>query len=380
MTPRRQQTSLRPSQPVRVYKVIALSFLCLTLIVLGIIIFMSAKRAVITIETRPEPVDVSGTVEISSDNAPGSFFGIVTSTRVTLRQVYTPQGGQEEDALAGGTVILHNDGDTAQTLIPKTRLLSSDGILFRLKERTSIDAFGTTEAAVYADQSGKSGNIGPTRFTIPGLSLEKQKTIYAESLEPMMGGTINVGVWTDGDMTRATEDMRTRLVTQAKGQFGDLFDEKNSLVALSDETVAADIPPGSKAGEVPVDGKAVAILVTYPGEEVKQTATELLVKRIVDDTESIVPSSVGPTISIDDYDLGKGEATLKIFYNGLASLNPESRVVDKAVFFGKTKEEVRRYVLSLDHVRGVDIRFTPRWMLRVPRISDHVSVIVKSVQ
>ena len=83
---------------------------------------------------------------------------------------------------------------------------------------------------------------------------------------------------------------------------------------------------------------------------------------------------------MEDYDLEAGKATLKVFYDGLASLHPESADIDKSVFFGKTRDEIRRYVLSLDHVQGVEVDFTPVWMMRVPYTPDHIQVVVKQVE
>ena len=49
-------------------------------------------------------------------------------------------------------------------------------------------------------------------------------------------------------------------------------------------------------------------------------------------------------------------------------------------FFGKNKDEVRRYVLSLDNVYSVDIKYSPAWMQTVPHVADHVSVVIKNTR
>ena len=127
MSPRRHQTALSEDQPVKFYKVIAFTFFGLAVIVLLVIGFTSAKRAAITIETKAEPIDVSGVATISPDQAAGVWLGVVTSTPVSLSLVAQPSGGREEDAVATGNVTLRNDTGAAQTLIPTTRLLTADG-------------------------------------------------------------------------------------------------------------------------------------------------------------------------------------------------------------------------------------------------------------
>src|SRR3990167_5095979 len=109
MTPRHRETAYHP-QPVRFYKVVALTFLCFTIVLLGVIIFMSTKRATIVIETKAAPVDVTGTIQVKSgeDTAvlPGST---VTSTVVSITHTFSPEGGREEDAVAEGQVTIHNE-------------------------------------------------------------------------------------------------------------------------------------------------------------------------------------------------------------------------------------------------------------------------------
>ena len=100
----------------------------------------------------------------------------------------------------------------------------------------------------------------------------------------------------------------------------------------------------------------------------------------VDDVEIVEPSKNPPTVVVEEFDLEKGTATIQVFHSGVTMLNPESKQLDKAMFFGKSKDEVRRYLLKLDHVRSIDIKFSPGWMRAVPYVADHVDVIIKEVQ
>jgi len=50
------------------------------------------------------------------------------------------------------------------------------------------------------------------------------------------------------------------------------------------------------------------------------------------------------------------------------------------MFFGKTRDEVRRYVISLDHVHNVDVRFQPAWMQHVPHVHDNIQIVVKEIE
>ncbi len=96
--------------------------------------------------------------------------------------------GAEVEGIARGVVTLKNESGTAQNLVARTRLLSESGVLFRLIDRAVIPARGEVRVDVEADQPGPSGDIGPSRFTIPGLSASQQKVMYGVSDAPMTGG------------------------------------------------------------------------------------------------------------------------------------------------------------------------------------------------
>ena len=85
-------------------------------------------------------------------------------------------------------------------------------------------------------------------------------------------------------------------------------------------------------------------------------------------------------MNLESYEASSTIAIVNVSASGLVSLNPESGQFAKSLFFGKNKEEVRRYLLSLDHVQGVEVKFTPAWMRSVPPVPEHVSVVVKMTE
>lgn len=378
MTPRHRETTSY-AQPVRFYKAVALTFLCFTFLLLGVILFMSVKRATIIIETKATVVDVSGVLDVggAASQLPGA---VVSSTILAISDTVTPSTGRKEDARAVGTVVLHNNTNVAQALVATTRLLSPDGVMFRLKNRVEIPAQGTATADVYADAPGAGSEIGPMRFIIPGLSAEKQATIYAESTSPMIGGTRTIGIFGVEDKKAAEDRLLARLTEEGKKKFAVAASEQGLAVDVIQYAVSFDTEVGKEVSTVSATIKGTVVAVTYPKDAVREQALAMLMKRAIDDREVIRPRKDDPTISIGEYRPDSGTATVTLFYDGAATVNPDSDALDRSVFFGKTKEEIRRYVLSLDHVRGVEVEFSPFWVVRVPYSAEHVQVIVKSVE
>lgn len=381
MSPRRQETSVSANnQPVRFYKFVALSFLCLTVLLLGIIGFMSSKRATITITTKEDPIDVESTVTVG-DKGPLGIGGTVTTTIITLEQTFSPTGSKKEPALATGRVTLHNETNAPQSLVATTRLLTPDGVLFRLKDAVVVPAGGTVDATVLADQKGETGNIGPVeRFTIPGLNEPKQKVIYASSKEPMSGGLSTVGILSMNDIDKSKKQLLSAMEKKGQETLQAKYPDQPGVFSVIQEVTEHNAKVGEETGTFVMKGKATVLGVFYNQDQVRATAEGSLKKHTVDDIGTIRTTDKEPKVVFDAYHPDKGTADITVYHNGIVTLNSESKQLQKMLFFGKSKEEVRRYLLSLDHVYGVDVTFRPMWVGTVPYVPDHVSIVVKQVE
>lgn len=381
MTPRQQQTMNPMPQPVRMYKVIAVSFLVVALAIFGVIILLSAKRATITIETKAEPVLVSGIFTVGGTlTGDDHLVGMVTTTIVDVEQTFIPTGSKSTPGVATGRATIHNTTGQAQTLIATTRLLSTEGVLFRMKKTTLIPASGTAEVDIYADVPGASGDVSSTRFSIPGLPLSKQTVIYADSSQPTVGGLVSTGAVQASDIEAATTAIRANLLSQGKQLLAAAFADKQATVTLSNEAIIPNATVGTVSSGFMVKGSATVVAIIYDATVLETAGKALLLKRQVSGADFITPSHDMPTATFESYDEAAGTAKIKVFHSGIATMNPESQAIARTVFFGKSADEVRRYVLSLDRVRGVDVSFSPSWVDTVPSMSEHVKVIVKQVE
>lgn len=376
MTPRTKQTSLAVEQPVRFYKFIALSFLLLTVILLGVIIFMSTKRATITVVAGQEPLEVGVVMPIGGEIK----TGFMEMASVELKKIFKPESTKEINAVAMGTVTLYNETEADQALVATTRLLSPDGILFRLKNRVVVPGNGKIDAEVYADKAGRESEIGPTKFTIPGLNEAKQKVIYAKSDKPLVGGVRSVGIITEEDLKIAEKELLADLKKAGAEKLSALHPELSAVYEIVKQEISADKEAGSDAEEFTLSSKANMVGVFYNQMDADKLASGELAKRVVSEAEILIQNELRTSVALMNYNLENKTANLKISGVGAVSLNPESQQLQKLSFFGKTKDEVRRYLLSLDHVRGVELKFTPAWIRTVPQVADHVSVVVKNVE
>lgn len=376
MTPHRRETALG-NEPVRFYKVVALTFLVLTIALLGVIVFMSAKRATITILSKADPVETVMSMPIDGLDA---TKGMIEKIDVNLIKKFKPAATREEDSLATGVATLINDSSTNQPLVATTRLLTADGVLFRLKRGVTVLAKGKIDVEVYADKTGKVSEIGPSKFTIPGLGEARQKLVYAESSQAMVGGIKKFGVIGSEDLKEAEDQFRVDLQKDGEIKLSVLHPEMKVVYSLLNVDIKSDKEIGAVAEEFTLTGKATVVAVFYNGVQINDLVKQELQKKVISDVEVFTTNEAEPQISLEEYDQAAGRAVLKVAGTGLVELNPESSQLQKIIFFGKTRDEVRRYLLSLDHVSGVEIKFSPAWMGTVPHVAEHVNVVVKKVE
>ena len=380
MISRRQETPSSFEPPVRFYKFIAITFLVLTVVLLGVVLFMSSKRATITITAKSTPGNITVDLELGGDDSAG-ISSIVTTTVVSLEQSFSPTGDRKEDSIATGVVTLHNDSDIAQPLVKTTRLLTPEGVLFRLSEGVTVPANGTlTDVAVYADQAGASGNIGPVeRFTIPGLNTSRQKEVYGSSNSAMTGGVRTIGVLSKKDVEDAKKKLAAAIEKKGTAVLKSVSDMP-AVFSVINLQARTDTEVGEEVSEFVLSGSATVVGVFYDEDMLTEWATMQLAKKAISDAEKLYTVGEAPNLTFNSYDGKNNTAVLTVFYDGRYTLNPESRQIEKSMFFGKNRDEVRRYVLSLDHVSGVDVDLQPAWMQTVPHVRDRVTVIVKEVE
>lgn len=150
----------------------------------------------------PKTREVSVQANFTAHTAPqvGELGYELLSLEATGEKQVQAAGKEEVSEQAQGKIFVYNTGSASpQRLIKNTRFESPDGLIFRIQESIEVpgvttDAEGKTvpgsiAADVFAEGTGEQYNIGPTRFTVPGLEGTDQfDTIYAESKAAFTGG------------------------------------------------------------------------------------------------------------------------------------------------------------------------------------------------
>lgn len=372
------------------YKKLVIAFSAIAVITLGLIVYYSLSKTVITVTLAPKKVTSTFTVDVRADPAtagtsPNSALtGYLIATDVSGSKDFqnTSSGGTTIAAQATGTVTIYNNWSQAQALAATTRLLTPDGILFRLKDRVDVPAGGKIEnVAVYADQAGATGNISPTKFTIPGLWPGLQEKIYAESTTAMTGGTRQAHAITQTMINDAQKTVEKELVQQAATALAQTEAIKNSQDAVLPQAIrliTAKETSSAKADEeadiftYSVNAQAVAVI--FKEAELENLAIKSLQSELPVD-EQINQSSRGTLrYSLETYDVDKQTATLQVSYTTTTIPRLSNTMFNRDNTVGKDRQTIQEYFSNFDTVKNVSITFSPFWVTRAPRLKDHIEI------
>ena len=108
MIVRHSETNAPFEPSVRFYRTIALSFLAVTIILLGTIIFVTSKKATLIITAKEDVKSANLSVGLGKDKTDDAVRGIVTSTVFSWTEKFFPTTYKSEDSVAVGSLVIYN--------------------------------------------------------------------------------------------------------------------------------------------------------------------------------------------------------------------------------------------------------------------------------
>lgn len=370
------------SRSLKVYQRIAVAFVFMTFFLLLAVLYLSISRATITVIANPRVVSVDTEVDaVPNPTNDGELSGVVMKQSFTKQEVVTlPQeGATPTEEKAGGTVTIINETTNAQALVATTRLLSKDGVLFRIDRAVNVPAKGQVDVIAHADAAGLSGEVGPTQFTIPGLPESMQTSIYAVSVESMKGGISYKRVITQKDIDDAVASVSNALLEEAKTTMSQSVDRgvfTGDSYSMSVTSQGADQEVGAEAGSFTVSIAIDVTAVYYDANAVKRFALSELYERVPEGYTADGVSTDAVQMTVKEADTKKGTATLGVYLEGKAIISEDSQVLNKDRFVGRAPNEVLTLLRASDAVKDASVSFTPFWLERVPTLKDHISIVI----
>ncbi len=387
--PRRFDSTARhafPQPPVapRMYRNIALTFFGLTIVVVAAVLWMSTVRATVRIHVKRNVTKIESSIDIAKSPEQGQLQGRVVEDVFDSIQEFSVAAttGTVVHATTTGRVRVTNRYSKAQPLVKTTRLLTADGKLFHISANVNVASNSTVEVDAYSDQPGDEYAIpAGTKLTIPGLWIDLQKWIYAESITPFEGGKRTIKMVTAEDIENAERSLETAVVEQAKKTLA-------AEAGIPAEKLANDCPPeqacwqavyvvtpiekksnvaaGQETDSFLAQAKVKVTGVFYPRKDMELLVRSKLKDKLPEgrDLADFDPSKVVYRLDSSDKSLEKAHI---VFSAETASrLTAQSPSLSARAIAGLSVQEAKDVLSNVDGVEFVEITLRPSWARRLP--------------
>ena len=366
------------------YKKLILGFVIVTMLLVGVIIYFSASRAIIKVVPESKIVETDFVADIATDGSADQqdfFQGVLNEIDLSGELEGEATGSQILNGHTIGKVTLFNKRSEAQTLVKTTRLLSKDNVLLRLTNQVIIPENGQIEADVYADNPNAFQEMAPTSFIIPGLWEGIQDKVYAENKSVLKSTGTAVKVIKDVDITRTEEELTNKLYDQAIERFKKQVPDQNFVTfVVSKKVTEKQVVPAVETAQdkVKVSLKMSVTLIAINQNEIVNKAGERL-KSVVPVGYDLINLDLDKFVyKVQIFDEQKKTANVKVHVIGEAVVKADNEIFNKEKIAGLSPKGVELYLSNFEEVEAVIVELSPFWVKKVPGLRDHIEIVVVS--
>lgn len=367
---------------VSLYRKIAYFFVLLVATLLVFIFFFSVVKTTIILIPDQERVQNNLVFDVFDKDTTGAgekaIKGIVKKIELEDVKNYQTSGKKIIGQEAVGVVTLYNNYTKNQPLVATTRLLSADNKLFRIKETVNVPAGGSIDVAIYADEPSPEMEIGPSRFTIPGLWAGLQDQIYAESKEAVVYQKKTQNLITKEDIDNAILDLKQDLIAKAEMQLGDNKEYSEVIYNVDENSIVSTVNGkiDEEKDEFEVKIKANVVVVAFEGSKAVELARQKL-SNSVSANEEILSFDEEIAYTLTSFDVIQGSASINATFEGKVTLKENSEIIDKKKIVGLKKDQLEVYLGSLPGIAGYEVKFYPSFIKKVPKLVDRIDIQIR---
>ena len=371
------------------YKSLIITFVGFTGLLFLFVVYYSFSKTVILITPRQNTAETTLTLTVkenltAEDEADDTTLkGLILTKETSGNKTTFLSASEEIPAKATGNVTINNNWSQVQPLAATTRLLSASGVLFRILDRVDVPAKGSIEVKVEADQEGATANIGPEKFSVPGLSKQMQGLVYGENKEAMTGGLRNASVVTAEGVLTVQNVLVAELKTQSLEELKKTVHDTNETYTLDEnsltyETQSKTVSPdlGQETDKFTVDLKIKLIGVAFSIDNINNLAREKLNDELSAD-QKITDDSFKITYTVENFDLTTKTAVLKVTAEGLGQIKLSSTIFNRDNLINKDRQQITAYFSDFDTIEKVEVKFSPFWIFKAPALKDHIEIKFK---
>ena len=364
------------------------------------VVYFSYSKLTVTVNLKGEKISNSLLLKVSqaADSAtstPDSLFfedegsvsdiasdpreavsGSVKTVEVQVFQDYPATGETFLGDDITGEVRIINNYSKSQALVATTRLLTTDGKLFRIAEAVNVPAGGEVKVKVYADKPAPDMAVGPTSFTIPGLWAGLQDQIYARSDEAFVFTKKVRKHVNASDLEFAARDINERLLEAAKEQVRSSLGDDWLYQAEGAPEIIIDAKIGEQKENFSAQASGRMVAVSFDKQQVADLAQSKL--NLVMPSSKELADFQGDQISysLENYDKNSGSATIKAVFSGTMIFKNDAAIIDARQLVNLSAEQISTYLQDRPEVREFKLEFFPSFIKKAPSLSDRIKVEV----
>ncbi len=328
------------------------------------------------------------------------------------RQVsYTSTGKKisERGGNAKGFITIYNSSSSNWPLIANTRFQTNEGIVFRIKEGVNVPRNSSVRVFVEADVVdayglivGERGNIGASKFFLPGLSEENRTKVYAESEDSMEGGITDFVTYISDDdivavKNKASDILKKEIVDEIKEEIAKISRENSKSIeyvlledgsSLKFSDVKYEIDPaliGSEILEFTISASLTASGIYYDRNSMLDILRAELLTQKSPQKELLRINENSSSYKIFERDDSIGKIRLTANIKGIEQYDISDktetgrRVLDKirSHIAGKDIEYTKNYIQNLSEVNKVEIKSWPAWSPTIPKLEENIKFEVR---
>ncbi len=296
----------------------------------------------------------------------------------TKEKTFSSTGKKVKESRAEGVITVYNAHSTYnQTLVANTRFVSSEGKLFRTKEREVIEGGhyeggefvpGQTDIEVWAAEAGEKYNIGPSTFSIPAWAgTERYTTFYGKSFSDMKGGFKGeVAQVKEEDLNKAESEVISELKEENIQFLGETLSESHILLSDSLSHEVLNKEPSKEKGEegdsfdykVEVKSQGLAV-----DKENMEEFALLLIESMVSEEMRVLENSLELDFSVGS--LNSDEVSLNLTIKAVVFKDINLEKVKRSIA-GQGLNEAKLFLGRLSGVKKVEVKSWPFWRRSLP--------------
>src|SRR3989344_5094619 len=404
---------------ISVHRMSVATFLCLSIVLFGTVLFIAIPSARIRIwpalslvsHTANVVLVASGSTLESDPKYMLPLLTIRTSVHQSFQFTEISKKFLGENAETMMTMI--NESEESYFLRAGTRLVNQAGMIFKTDAPVEIPPATAVESGViqvraraapedlYGQIIGDRGNVpAGIKWEIPGLSLEERKLIYARNNDAAVGGITKYGQeLQEKDLELAEKQLKQELITLAKERANEEISLRSEEGAhtyvvlqydvLTGMSFSGFVMPthliGQEVTSIPVEGSLTYTILAYSKDDLLTLLLPRLIDHVEDGRELITGSAVidGISVHVIEYDDALQWVKITAELTGkqrsvLSPISSSGRIFTERVremIRGKATGDAERIIQNFPEVDRVEISVWPTWRKSIPSLVSNIVIL-----